>query len=82
MTLIRPLLAALSLMALVPMIDAAPADAQTANCRPWCRERSDGARNCGFISYEQCMWTAYGADICMPNGACPPPARTPLRHGR
>ena len=30
--------------------------------RPWCAQYygrgSDGARNCGFVSYEQCMMTA------------------------
>jgi Protein of unknown function (DUF3551) len=82
MPLIRSLLLACSLASLLPLLDAGPADAQSAVCRPWCRERSDGARNCGFVSYEQCMQAAYGADICVPNGACPPPGRTPLRHGR
>jgi hypothetical protein len=81
MPLIRSLLLTCSLASLLPLLDAGPADAQSAACRPWCRERSDGARNCGFVSYEQCMQSAYGADVCVPNGACPP-GRTPLRHGR
>ena len=62
MTLIRPLLVALPLMALVLIMDTAPADAQTATCRPWCRERSGGGTNCGFVSFEQCMWASQGAD--------------------
>ena len=30
---------------------------------PWCAywHGTGGSRNCGFISYEQCMWTARGA---------------------
>ncbi len=36
---------------------------------PWCVQYSDmdggGGRNCGFVSYEQCMMTARGA-----GGAC------------
>lgn len=32
---------------------------------PWCAQYngadSGGARNCGFVSYEQCMWTIRGA---------------------
>ena len=47
MPLTRSFLVALSLTALVPIIDAAPVDAQTATCRPWCRERSGGGTNCG-----------------------------------
>ena len=82
MTLIRPRLVALFLTALVPIIDTAPADAQSATCRPWCRERTGGGTNCGFISFEQCMWASQGADVCVPNGVCPPPGRTLLRRSR
>jgi hypothetical protein len=32
-------------MVLVLIMDTAPADAQTATCRPWCRERSAGTSN-------------------------------------
>jgi hypothetical protein len=40
--------------------------------RPWCAQyttgASDGATNCGFISYEQCMMTARGAGaVCVQN---------------
>jgi hypothetical protein len=37
-----------------------PAEAQN---YPWCAywNGTGGSRNCGFISYEQCMWTARGA---------------------
>jgi hypothetical protein len=74
MTLIRALSAGLALAALAP-IEATPAAAQTATCRPWCVYYSGGrggGTNCGFITYEQCMWTAQGGDVCMPNGFCPP----------
>ena len=77
MNIIRPLVAGLAFTALSPIIDTAPSSAQTATCRPWCVHyggsgRGGGGTNCGFISYEQCMWTAQGSDICMPNGSCPP----------
>lgn len=83
MRLFRPLfpalLAALALTALAA-VDATPAAAQTATCRPWCifYGRS-GAANCSFVSFEQCKWTAAeNTDICMPNGLCPPQS-TPRR---
>ncbi len=86
MKMIRPLLAALALTALSPVIDPAPADAQAAPpCRPWCVHYGGGGRgggtNCGFISYEQCMWTAQGNDVCMPNGFCPPGQGDDWRRG-
>ena len=36
---------------------------------PWCAQYSrDGGRNCGFVSYGQCMETARGAGaFCVPN---------------
>jgi hypothetical protein len=51
--------------------------AQTAPCRPWCVQygAGGGGTNCGFVSLEQCSWTAQGSDICLPNGACPPGTR-------
>ena len=76
MAVIRLFLLGLAVAALAPMIDAAPAAAQVYICRPWCVHygggRGGGGTNCGFISFEQCMWTAQGSDVCMPNGACPP----------
>jgi hypothetical protein len=55
----------------------AAAGAETAACRPWCVlyggiGGGGGGTNCGFISREQCMWTAQGSDVCMPNPACLP----------
>ena len=73
MKIFRPFLAALAVTAFIP-IDATPAAAQSASCRPWCvfYGRS-GASNCGFVSFEQCKMTAAeSTDICMPNGVCPP----------
>ena len=75
MKIIGPPVGALALAALSLVIDMAPANAQTATCRPWCVHYSGekgGGTNCGFVTYEQCKWTAQGADICMPNGFCPP----------
>jgi hypothetical protein len=75
MTMTRALAAAVTLAALAS-IEATPAAAEAAPCRPWCvyygGRDGGGGGNCGFISYEQCMWTAQGSDICMPNGLCPP----------
>jgi hypothetical protein len=41
-----------------------PSAAQAAIEYPWCAQYSgedSGGRNCGFVSYEQCMETARGA---------------------
>jgi hypothetical protein len=74
MRMVRVLLAALALVALAPL-DAAPALAQSYTCRPWCVHysgRGGGGTNCGFVSLAQCRQTAQGADVCLPNSACPP----------
>jgi len=34
------------------LIRVEPADAEN---YPWCAQRGDGATNCGFVSYGQCM---------------------------
>ena len=42
---------------------------------PWCAywHGTGGSRNCGFVSYEQCMWTARGAGAdCRANTAYNP----------
>ena len=70
MRMTRPLLAVLALATLAP-IDASPAVAETF-CRPWCVHYSRGGINCGFASFQQCMWTAQGSDICLVNPACLP----------
>jgi hypothetical protein len=76
MMIIRALVSLLVVAALAP-IEATPVEAQTYICRPWCVHYGGGGgrgggTNCGFISFEQCMWTAQGSDVCLPNGACPP----------
>jgi hypothetical protein len=56
---------------------------------PWCVQYggapNGGARNCGFVSYDQCMMTARGAGgMCVVNlfypGAAEPPLRARKRH--
>jgi hypothetical protein len=45
-------------------VAAIPAAAQAATEYPWCAQyngEDSGGRNCGFVSYEQCMETARGA---------------------
>jgi hypothetical protein len=45
-------------------VAAMPRAAQAAIEYPWCAQYSgdeNGGRNCGFVSYEQCMMTARGA---------------------
>ena len=34
------------------LICVGPVNAQN---YPWCQQRGDGATNCGFVTYEQCM---------------------------
>ena len=75
MKMTRRLLAALALTALTSF-DVTPAAAQVNHCRPWCVHYSGGGRgggtNCGFTSFQQCMWTAQGSDVCLVNQLCPP----------
>ena len=55
----RIVLAAAVLMALA----GSPAQAQTATVYPWCTTGASqevGARNCGFVSFEQCLDSARG----------------------
>ena len=44
---------------------------------PWCAQysgRGDGAMNCGFVSFDQCMQTARGAGaFCIVNNRYQPP---------
>ena len=70
----RPLLATLLAAFALAAADATVAAAQTATCRPWCLFYGrSGASNCGFVSYEQCKWSAAeNTDMCRPNGLCPP----------
>jgi hypothetical protein len=77
MTRTQTLSAAFALAGLAA-IGATAAAAETAACRPWCVHYGGiggggGGTNCGFISREQCMWTAQGSDVCLPNSTCLPP---------
>jgi hypothetical protein len=56
---------------------------------PWCVQyggQNGGARNCGFVSYEQCMMTARGAggmcqqNLFFPGSASDQPQRPRKRH--
>ena len=65
-------LAAMASFALLASASVAPAG-------PWCAlEQSgagDGATNCGFVTWEQCMETALSSrGYCAPNPADPPRA--------
>jgi hypothetical protein len=48
-----------------------PHSAEAESYRPWCAQYygfGGGGTNCGFISYEQCMMTAFGAGAwCVQN---------------
>ena len=72
-----PLLPAALAFAALAAAGITSAAAETAACRPWCVlyggiGGGGGGTNCGFISREQCMWTAQGSDVCLPNSACLP----------
>jgi hypothetical protein len=59
----------------------------TAEAGPWCSvEQSgagDGATNCGFVTWEQCMETALSnRGYCAPNPADPPRASRTERRPR
>ena len=77
-TAMRHLLIALGLLAAAPFCGA-PAQAQN---YPWCEYISGtvgGGRNCGFVSFEQCMESARGmGNDCRQNTQYEPP---PGEHG-
>jgi hypothetical protein len=59
----RSALAATALAAIVNGLGGVPAAAQTATIYPWCTSGASsefGGRNCGFVSFEQCMDAARG----------------------
>ena len=59
-------MAALAALAIVAFTESA-----AANEYPWCAQyggRGGGGRNCGFVSWEQCMQTVRGmGGFCEPN---------------
>jgi hypothetical protein len=54
-----------------PLVASVPHSAEAEIYRPWCAQYygfGGGGTNCGFISYEQCMMTAFGAGAwCVQN---------------
>lgn len=54
------------------LIAVAPAHAQN---YPWCAQKFDGARSCGFVSYEQCIAVAQRGS-CERNYLYQPPTGT------
>jgi hypothetical protein len=77
----KQLLIALGLLAGAPFLSA-PAQAQN---YPWCEflsggEGGGGGKNCGFVSFDQCMQSARGnGNDCRPNQLYTPPTG-PHRH--
>ena len=53
----RTIVAALLLTVPLSLIQADEAQAQN---YPWCTNGTSGSRNCGFISYEQCLASVSG----------------------
>jgi hypothetical protein len=76
-TFILPALAALTL--LTPTVGHA-------DSYPWCAQygrSGDGGRNCGFVSFAQCMDTVRGiGGFCERNQFYTAPERPPTRHKR
>src|SRR5262245_20844732 len=82
----RRILTVLALGLLSVAGDMAPASADTITY-PWCANYNGGrggGRNCGFWTYQQCMFTVWGnGGYCEPNamfrgpqpGMIPPPGR-------
>jgi len=73
----RTLLAAAFLIPLIVLIQATDARAQN---YPWCATGSykDGARSCGFVTFEQCMASIKGAGgYCEQNAMYRPGGETP-----
>jgi len=60
------------LAVIVLLIRVEPADAQN---YPWCQQRGDGATNCGFVTYEQCMGKQ--GSFCYRNPTYQPPTGEP-----
>ena len=62
---------AFTLFILYLLAAIAPRAALAEVYRPWCAQyynSNSGATNCGFVSYEQCMATAWGAGAwCVQN---------------
>jgi hypothetical protein len=67
----KMILAVLGLVTAALSFHSGPVNAQN---YPWCAQRGDGATNCGFVSYEQCMASSRWCDR---NPMYQPPAGQP-----
>jgi len=74
MQLIRPGMLVLAVIAAAPAVVATPVHAEE---YPWCAVytgRGNEGRNCGFVTYQQCMATISGVGgYCTENPAYPGP---------
>lgn len=64
----------------VPVVLLMHMDTAAAQNYPWCAQYGlrGGARNCGFVTYQQCMATVSGiGGYCEPNAMYRPPAERP-----
>jgi Protein of unknown function (DUF3551) len=67
----KTILAILAMAIATLLIHAGQVNAQN---YPWCAQRGDGATNCGFVTYEQCMAASRRCDR---NPMYQPPAGQP-----
>jgi hypothetical protein len=67
------------LVAAACLADAAPASAEIEY--PWCiiQGGRDGTMSCGFVSFEQCLQTRIGTDMCVQNPRYTGPSTPPSR---
>jgi len=73
----RTIVAALLLTVPLTLIQADETQAQN---YPWCANGTAGSRNCGFISYEQCLASVSGrAGFCERNFIYRPDESRPVR---
>jgi hypothetical protein len=51
---------------------------------PWCiiQGGRDGTMSCGFVSFEQCLQTRIGTDMCVQNPRYQGPPAAPTRRRR
>jgi hypothetical protein len=71
--------AAALVVAAACLADAAPASAEIEY--PWCiiQGGRDGTMSCGFVSFEQCLQTRIGTDMCVQNPRYTGPSAPPSR---
>jgi hypothetical protein len=78
--------APIALAALAALAMSASVQPAAAIEYPWCAQYTgdgDGGRNCGFVSYEQCMETARGmGSFCERNSFYTGPAERPVKRAR